>query len=85
MKGVGCRELVIDGKVGSIICFDEGADGMVYLVIFRRQDVRGDLPEHAAPVLTNHGKWAAACWTDAEQVFILLGDRIGTTKLATLF
>ena len=85
VKGVGCRELVIDGKIGSIICFDEPANGTVHLVIFRRQDVCGELPARDAPVFSNHGKWAVARWADDDRVFVLLGDQTDLRKLSELF
>lgn len=85
LKGVGCRELVIDGKVGSIICFDVRDNGRVHLVIFRRQDVYGDLPPRSEPLLTNRGKWAVARWADEERVFVLLSESSNLSTLATLF
>jgi hypothetical protein len=85
VQGVGCRELVIDGKVGSIICFDLRDNGKVHLVIFRRQDVCGDLPPRSEPLLTNHGKWAVARWADEERVFVLLSESSDLHTLATLF
>ena len=51
VKGIGCRELVIDGKRGSLICFDEREAGVVHLVVFQREDVSGALPESDHPVL----------------------------------
>jgi hypothetical protein len=84
VKGVGCRELVIDGKRGSLICFDERDAGVVHLVIFRREDVSGDLPERDRPALAQKGNWAAARWVDDSNVFILIGNT-KVEKLAALF
>jgi len=39
IKGLGCRELLIDGIRGSLVCFDEPESGRVHLVIFKRSDV----------------------------------------------
>ena len=85
VQGVGCRELVIDGKVGSIICFKEHENGTVHLVIFRRQDVCGCLPPRNEPQLSNHGKWVVARWADAEWVFVLLAEDSDPVRLAALF
>jgi hypothetical protein len=85
VKGVGCRELVIDGKVGSIICFKEQENGEVHLVIFRRQDVCGELPQRGQPELSNHGNWAVARWADDERVFVLLGEGMNVNNLSALF
>ncbi len=84
VKGVGCRELVIDGKRGSLICFDERDAGVVHLVIFRREDVTGALPERDRPLFAQEGHWAAARWESEENVFILIGNT-EVRKLAALF
>jgi hypothetical protein len=84
VKSIGCRELVIDGKSGSLICFDETVNGIVHLVIFRREDVCGELPEREHPEFAQKGHWAAARWEDDRNVFILIGAT-DVRKLATLF
>lgn len=83
-QGEGCRELVIDGKRGSLVCFDEPVNGRVHLVIFRRADVCGELPTRDHPTLSQNGPWAVARWIDGDQVYVLLGSR-PLEKLATLF
>ncbi len=84
VKSIGCRELVIDGKHGSLICFDERENGVVHLVIFRREDVSGDLPQRDRPSFAQKGHWAAARWSDDKNVFILVGAT-DLRKLAALF
>lgn len=84
IKGIGCRELVIDGKRGSLICFDEGENGVVHMVIFRRVDVSGELPEKDHPILSQNGDWASAQWQDGENVFVAI-SHTQVQKLATLF
>jgi hypothetical protein len=74
VKGIGCRELVINGKRGSVICFDERENGIIHLVIFNRADVQGDFPERAEPRLVQNGRWASAQWQDGQKVFILMGN-----------
>ena len=83
-KSIGCRELVIDGKSGSLICFDEQETGTVHLVIFRREDVCGVLPHRDRPDFAQRGHWAAARWEDDKNVFILIGNT-DIRKLAALF
>lgn len=85
IKSIGCRELIIDGHVGSIICFNERENGVVHLVVFRREDVDADLPGRDSPLLTQHGKWAMARWEDHERVFVLIGDHTNPQQLASLF
>lgn len=84
VKGIGCRELVIDGKRGSLVCFDEREAGTVHLVIFRREDVCGELPQRDRPEFAQRGHWAAARWGDEDNVFILIGAT-DLQKLAALF
>jgi hypothetical protein len=84
VKGIGCRELVIDGRRGSLVCFDEREAGTVHLVIFRREDVAGELPTRDSPEFATKGGWAAARWEDDRNVFILFGHT-GIEKLAALF
>ena len=84
VKGIGCRELVIDGRRGSLVCFDEREAGTVHLVIFRREDVAGELPPRDRPEFAQKGNWSAARWEDDRNVFILIGHT-GIEKLAALF
>lgn len=84
VEGLGCRELVIDGKRGSLVCFDDPENGKVHLVIFKREDVCGDLPTRENPHISQCGPWAVARWVDENHVFVLLGSR-PMEKLAGLF
>jgi hypothetical protein len=85
VKGIGCRELVINGKSGSLLCFDAREEGIVHLIIFRREDVRGELPQRQSPAYSQSGSWSVARWADDERAFFLLGKDTNTTKLAALF
>lgn len=82
--GIGCRELIIDGKRGSLICYDERENGVVHLVIFRREDVTGDIPDRKRASFSQHGHWAAARWGDDKHVFILIGAT-DVGKMSQLF
>jgi hypothetical protein len=84
VKGIGCRELVIDGKRGSLVCFDERENGAVHLVIFRREDVTGEIPARERANFSQHGNWATAQWGDKDNVFILVGTT-DVAKLSRLF
>ncbi len=74
VKALGCRELVIDGKHGSVICFNMGVDGAVHLVVFNREDLEGNFPDRTQPLLAQNGHWASAQWHDDKKVYILMGD-----------
>ncbi|HEY8961152.1 MAG TPA: hypothetical protein VIM57_03040 [Luteolibacter sp.] len=84
VPALGCRELVIDGKRGSLLCFDQGENGIVHLLIFRRDDVEGDLPCGKHPRMEHVGRWETATWGDENDVFVLIGPA-GKTKLETYF
>jgi hypothetical protein len=84
VKGIGCRELVIDGRRGSLICFDEREAGTVHLVIFSRADVSCELPAGHRPEFGTKGSWSVASWGDDSHVFVLIGST-GVGKLEALF
>jgi hypothetical protein len=71
VRSLGCRELVIDGKRGSLICFDTD-NGTVHLVIFRCTDVADELPEMDHPAIKQSGDWAKACWRKEKYAFSLM-------------
>ena len=73
-KGLGCRELVIDGIKGSLICFDD-KDGTVHLVIFRKADIEGKLPGISNPEIKQSGDWARASWEKDDYVFTMMSLR----------
>jgi hypothetical protein len=81
--GLGCRELKVDGKSGSLICFDE-KDGTVHLVIFRRKDVEGDLPGMENPLIEESGNWSRASWANERYVYVMMSMR-EPEKLAQIF
>jgi hypothetical protein len=82
--GMACREMLIDGKRGSLVCFDEKENGRVHLVVFKRSDVCGDLPGREKPALSQNGPWAVARWMDDGYVYVLLGSS-PLEKLGALF
>lgn len=73
-KSIGCRELLIEGKRGSLICFRVSAGGVVHLVTFRREDVSGELPQADQPRFTESGKWKSARWETDGKVFMVITD-----------
>lgn len=82
-EGLGCRELEIDGKRGTLICFDD-KDGQVHLVIFKRNDIKGNLPGIDKPLIDESDGWARATWQNEDYVFWLMGAR-EMDELAGLF
>ena len=84
VPSLGCRELVIDGKRGSLVCFNRGADGLVHLIIFRREDFSGEVPMDGKPRMDQSGGWAVASWGAADEVYVLVGDTT-IERLAALF
>jgi hypothetical protein len=84
VKSIGCRELVIDGRRGSLVCFDETENGVVHLVIFFKDDVYERLPTLDRAQFEQSGNWAVARWGDDEKAFMLIGHT-KVDKLASLF
>ncbi len=84
LKSFGCRELVIGGKRGSLICFEAADDGVIHLLIFRREDVMGDLPSVEKPILSQEGKWGYARWENQGNVCFVI-SKMAPDMLATLF
>lgn len=84
-EGYGCRQLVIDGKRGALVCFKQDNDE-VHLVVFKRCDVKCKLPQEGRPWIGKHGEWSVARWSDDEWVFVLLGEKnIDTKRLEGMF
>jgi hypothetical protein len=83
MKGLGCREIMVGEKKGSLISFGE-KDGIVHLIIFRRDDVDGVLPTVEEPNISQSGKWAQACWANENYAYTLISKSQGT-ELKELF
>ena len=74
VKGLGCRELIVDGKRGSLICFETGENGVVHMVVFRREDVSGDFPPLDRPAISQSGKWTSAKWEHDGKVFLVMSN-----------
>lgn len=74
---LGCRELLIEGKRGSLICFEVDSGGVIHLVTFNREDISGDLPQVDRPELTQVGEWKSARWENAGKVFMVMTDSKG--------
>jgi hypothetical protein len=84
LKSFGCRELVIGGKQGSLICFETADNGVIHLLIFRREDVIGDLPAVEKPTLSQEGKWGYARWGNQGNACFVISE-MKPDLLATLF
>ncbi|MFC7336535.1 hypothetical protein ACFQY0_05040 [Haloferula chungangensis] len=81
---IGCRVIEVNGKPGAIVCLRRGEGEVVHLVVFRRDDVLGDLPSSGHPLINKHGQWAVAHWEKGNRAFMLLG-RTDTEHLEELF
>lgn len=74
LPGIGCRKIEIDGKPGAIICFRAASGEAVHLVVFRREDLSGELPDPLHPRLTGHDGWSVAEWEQDGRALFLMGD-----------
>ncbi len=84
LKSIGCRKLEIDGKTGSLLCFRLGQDGIVHMVIFRREDVSGIFPAMENPEFVRSGEWTSARWENGGKVFLMMSETAGS-RMADLF
>lgn len=71
LAGLGCRELKLGDKRGSLICF-EGDGETVHLVIFMRKDIEGTLPDMEHPNLVQSERWASASWGNEKYAYALM-------------
>ncbi|MES2996272.1 MAG: hypothetical protein V4733_05615 [Verrucomicrobiota bacterium] len=83
-KALGSREMVIDGKHGSLICFQLQDGGIVHLLVFKREDISCRIPSHARPKIIQNGTWATAKWATDERVFVLMSET-GIGQIEALF
>lgn len=84
IEGVGCREIIIDGHRGAVVCYRNDEHGMVHLVIFRAEDIQDPLPFRKHVRFAQDGEWAAAAWRNDENAFVLLGNT-EVERIASLF
>lgn len=83
-KSVGCRELVIHGKRGSLICFLTTTHGVVHMIVFRQDEVSGESQKAAAPVFVEEGDWKSASWHQDDEICLLMASG-PQEPLSTLF
>ncbi len=83
-KGVGCRELLIDGKRGSLLCFQTTTHGLVHLIVFRREDISGDFPSMDQALFAQNDGWESARWVRGDNVCLVMSQK-QDTKLSALF
>lgn len=82
--GMGCREVVINGKRGSLLCFLGDNDLEVHLLVFRRSDVDCQTGCSVSPDFQQNGDWAVARWAEGERVFVMV-SRADINDLRPLF
>lgn len=83
-KVAGCRELEIEGKHGSVLCFALADGSLVHLLSFRRQDISCQLPSYGKPKIGRKDQWSVAKWATDDKVYMLIGEQ-KIEQLAALF
>lgn len=75
LKGIGCRDIIMGGKRGSLVCFHIGEKGVLHLLVFRCCDVV-DEPKSptAGPAFSEGGGWASARWMHGENVYFAMSQ-----------
>jgi len=84
IEGLGCREIIIDGHRGAVICYEHSEGSLVHLIIFRIDEIEDPLPYRNDAHFAQHGDWAAAAWRNNENAFVLLGHT-DVSHIASLF
>lgn len=74
VPGLGCCTIEVDGMPGAIVCFRRGPDDVVHLLVFRRDEIEGELPDRAHPIFEQKGGWAVARWEDRGRALFLIGN-----------
>ena len=87
--GVGCKRLDFNDKPASLICYRPSPDQpIVHLIVFRKDDIEGELPfiADAGDTCMNcdDSDWSVASWRDEDKAFFLLG-KMDADKLAAVF
>lgn len=72
---LGCKEIEIGGKPASLICF-ESKEGVVHLIVLKREDVKSSLPAMADADCIGCKKtgWARVSWEEDDKALFLLGE-----------
>lgn len=88
-KGVGCKRLDFNDKPASLICYQQTPEEpIVHLIVFRKDDIEGDLPliADAKKQCTQcpRSGWSVAKWRDEDKAFFLLG-KMDSEQLAAVF
>jgi len=84
IEGLGCREIIINGRRGAIVCYERDDKGLVHLVIFRVEDIEDPLPYRRDAVVAQDGDWSVAAWRNRDNAFVLLGNT-PVEAMASLF
>lgn len=89
VPGIGCKRIDFNDKSASLICYRQDPDQpAVHLLVFRRIDIEGELPEMAQAGKScthcNRSGWSVASWHDEDKAFFLLG-KMKPEQLAAVF
>lgn len=79
----GCKQIEVDGRPASLICFELEPGKEAHLVVFNNVDLC-DCPGQNQPCFKASKNWRYASWSHGEQTFVL-ATRADEEVLKTLF
>lgn len=79
----GCKQIQVDGRPASLICFELEPGTEAHLVVFSNADLC-DCPGQNQPCFKSSNSWRYASWSHGEQTFVL-ATRAEEETLKTLF
>ncbi len=79
----GCKQIQVDGRPASLICFELEPGKEAHLVVFNNADLC-DCPGQNQPCFKASKNWRYASWSHGEQTFVL-ATRANEEALKTLF
>lgn len=76
IQGIGCGKISLEGKNGSIMCFQDGPN-VVHLAVFAREDfpdvaVKTANEAKDREIIHDH-EWSTAVWGDEKCLYFLIG------------
>lgn len=79
----GCKQIRVDGRPASLICFELEPGKEAHLVVFSNAELC-DCPGQNQPCFKSSNSWRYASWSHGEQAFVL-ATRADEEVLKTLF
>jgi hypothetical protein len=70
LESLGCKTLLWNQELISVICFRRPEGGLIHLVI-TKASTAPDRAIKGEPRLVQHGEWATATWREGDMIYML--------------